>query len=105
MAKEKRKHPRIQIDQMIEISFGRETFMHGQGINISKSGILCRCEQPVDHNSTIFFMINIGSDEEPKHVTCEGMVVRCDEQDEGYDIGIAFSHIDDEEAFLEFFNF
>jgi c-di-GMP-binding flagellar brake protein YcgR len=102
MAQDRRRHQRIQIKQMIEISYKKESYLHALTENISKSGMLCRCDAPVEHYSNIFLMMDIGTTEEPQCISCEGVVIRCDEREEYYDVGIEFTHIDNEVLFNEF---
>jgi Tfp pilus assembly protein PilZ len=103
MKNDRRKHPRFKIDQMLQASFDRETYIHASGINISKSGLLCKTEQEMGLYSSIFLMIRVNDEIPP--VTCEGVVVRCEQEKDGtYEVGIQFTDIKNQDSLLTLTN-
>ena len=99
MDEERRQYPRYRIDQLIELSFGRETFLNAEGVNMSEGGLLCVTDAYVEPYSSVFLMLGIPVDEKASEyyeVKCEGIVLRCNQQNgSGYCVGIRFTDIMD----------
>lgn len=97
MGEERRQYPRYRIDQLIELSFGRETFLNAEGVNVSEGGLLCLTETYVEPYSSVFILLGIPSDESGQdyyEIRCEGIVLRCDQlNSSGYRVGIRFTDI------------
>jgi hypothetical protein len=93
MGTELRRAPRFRIDQMIEMSFGREEALRCQGVDLSEVGLLCRTELPLEAGSRVFLLLSLsgGGDDEP--ISCEGVVVRCGATDWGFEAGISFTDL------------
>ncbi|MBN2049494.1 MAG: PilZ domain-containing protein [Spirochaetales bacterium] len=96
--KERRKYIRFNICQAIEVSFSRETYLSMEGVNISETGMLCRSQSNVETGSRLFLMFNFPEGKDAEVVRCEGIVVRCQEDQGGYRIGIQFSTIEEEDV-------
>ena len=90
MASDKRRASRFRIDQMIEMSFGREESLRCRGIDLSESGILCRTDSAMEPGTRVFLLLSLseGGDEEP--ISCEAAVARCTPADSGFDVGLSF---------------
>jgi c-di-GMP-binding flagellar brake protein YcgR len=99
MNEERRQYPRYRIDQLIELSFGRETFLNAEGMNMSEGGLLCVTDSYVEPYSSVFLMLGIPVNEDAEEyyeVKCEGIVLRCNQQNgSGYYVGIRFTDIMD----------
>ena len=98
MAAERRHEDRFSIDQMVELSFGRETFLHATGINISRTGLLCATDSYLEPYSQVSLMITIPVEPEPHRMSCEGIVVRSEVEEAQYLAGISFTSLADEDA-------
>ena len=90
---------RFRIDQLIELSFGRETFLNAEGVNVSEGGLCCVTDSYVEPYSSVFLMLGIPENEDASEyyeVKCEGIVLRCNQQNgSGYYVGIRFTDIMD----------
>lgn len=98
MAAERRHEARFSINQMVELSFGRETFLHATGINISKTGLLCATDSYLEPYSQVSLMVTIPIEPEPHRMSCEGIVVRSEVEETQYLAGISFTSLDEEDA-------
>ena len=90
MGEEKRGHSRFKIQQMIELSFGKETFVQANGVDISEGGLFCQTSEPIDPQTELFIMIGLETDGEDQTIRCEGMVTRSLQSNDGYDVGVSF---------------
>ncbi|MEW5817520.1 MAG: PilZ domain-containing protein [Spirochaetota bacterium] len=101
MIDERRRFPRFQIDQLIQLSYERESFVAAKGVNISEGGILCITDAPVDIYSRVFLMLTLvfkeRSEEKANEITCEGIVNRCDPEGDIYYVGIQFTDLQENE--------
>lgn len=90
---ERRRHQRFALQQLVELGFGRERYIHAEGLNISRSGILCRADEELDLSNTVTIYFTLDEDaEEPETLAAEGVVQRCDPRSDGsYDVGLEFS--------------
>jgi hypothetical protein len=90
MGTENRRAPRFRIDQMIEMSFGREESLRCQGVDLSEGGMACRTDASLESGTRVYLLLSLapGGDEEP--VSCEGVVTRCTATDWGFEVGISF---------------
>jgi hypothetical protein len=95
--KEKRDFVRFQIHQMIRLSYGKEEYLQGEGLNLSEGGLLCRTEHPVEPYSKVFLMMALPETGGTKQINCEGIVVRSEKGASGYENGIAFSELKSED--------
>ena len=92
---ERRRHHRFDLQQLVELSFGRERFVHAEGIDISRSGIRCQTSEELDVSSTVSIYFTLQEDEEdPETLNAEAVVKRCDAlEEEFYDVGMEFSSL------------
>lgn len=90
---ERRKHQRFALQQLIELGYGRERFIHAEGVNISESGIRCRTPEEIDVSTTVTIYFTLDADEEnPETLSAEAVVMRCDPSEDGeFDVGMEFS--------------
>lgn len=90
---ERRRHQRFALQQLVELGFGRERFIHAEGINISESGIRCRTNEELDVSTTVTVYFTLEADEEnPETLRAEAVVMRCEPLDEEvFDVGMEFS--------------
>lgn len=93
MAAEKRRAPRFRIEQMIELSFGREESLRCQGVDLSEVGVLCSTETSMEPGTRVFLLLSLGPGEDDEPVSCEGVVVRSTPTDWGFDSGVAFGDL------------
>lgn len=89
MSAEKRKHPRFEISQLVEIDYGHETFFSAEGLNLSRTGVLCKTEEECPLSSKIFMMMTFPDKHEQKVINFEGIVVRSVQKQKGWEIGIS----------------
>ena len=93
--KERRKYVRFEINQVVEMRMGRESFVNAQGVDLSEAGILCKTDIPVDYSSKIFIMFQIPQKDGERTISCDGVVVRCDKSNSDYLVGIKFVDLKD----------
>ena len=90
---ERRKHVRIEIDQMVEMRFGHEHFLRAEGVDVSEKGLLCVSADPVDPQTRIFVMFRLPIRHEDYEVQCEGIVIRSEKHDENYAVAVQFTNL------------
>ena len=90
---ERRRHQRFALQQLVELGFGRERFLHADGLNISKSGIRCRTNEELEVSTTVTVYFTLDADEDdPETLRAEAVVMRCEPVDEEeFDVGMEFS--------------
>lgn len=90
---ERRRDQRFALQQLVELGFGRERYLHAEGINISESGIRCRTNEELDLSTTVTVYFTLDADEEnPETLRAEAVVVRSDPlNEEEFDVGMEFS--------------
>lgn len=98
MANERRRSPRFSVRHLIEMDFGKETFVRATGVNISSSGLLCKTEPPIDLYTRVFLSLTVPGKEGDEVINCEGIVVRCDETDGEHLTAIVFTGFRPEES-------
>lgn len=98
MSTERRHDQRFAIEQIVEVSFGRETFVRGTGINISRNGILCETDGYLEPSAQVSLQMTIEAGSKIHRFNCEGVVVRTDEVNGTFQSGISFSVIDEADA-------
>jgi len=91
MQEERRKHPRYQIHQLIELSFGKEIYIGAHSIDISEGGLYCQVSKPMEPYSRVFLMIGIPQKEAELQITCEGMVLRTEAKEDKHFVAIEFT--------------
>jgi len=92
---EKRKYPRITLNQMIEHSMGKETMVQAQGVNISEGGILFQTASELELYSRLFVSFSIMENDTSTDLSCEGIVVRSDKSGDLYDTGMEFADLNE----------
>lgn len=94
MSVENRKHPRFEINQLVELDFGRETFVHADAANLSEGGMLCKTDEQVDPYTKIFLMMTLTLRNRERIIKCEGVVVRSQKSGSQWDTGINITSMD-----------
>ena len=94
MPDENRKHPRFDINQLVELDFGRETFVHADAANLSEGGILCKTDEQVDPYTKVFLMMTLSLQNRERIIRCEGVVVRSEKAGGQWDTGISITSMD-----------
>ena len=89
---ERRQHDRFKLDQCVSLSFGRETFLDAQGINLSKGGLLFSSTNAVDIYEKFFVMIEVSQGV----IKAEGIVIHSTPGDGHTVYGLKFTDIADE---------
>ena len=90
---ERRKHVRIEIDQMVEMRFGRENYLRAGGVDVSEKGLLCISADPVDPQTRVFVMFRLPIRHEDYDVECEGIVIRSDKIEDRYSVAVQFTDL------------
>ena len=90
---ERRKSARIRIDQMIELQFGQEQFIRAEGMDLSETGILCTCADPVDPQTRIYLMFRLPVLEDELEIESDGIVVRSEKKRNQYAVAIQFTEL------------
>ena len=90
---ERRKHVRIEIDQMVEMRFGRENYLRAGGVDVSEKGLLCISADPVDPQTRVFVMFRLPIRHEDYEVECEGIVIRSDKIEDRYSVAVQFTDL------------
>ncbi len=91
--RERRKHVRIEIDQMVEMRFGHEHYLRAEGIDVSEKGLLCTSADPVDPQTRIFVMFRLPIRHEDYEVQCEGIVIRSVKKEKLYSVAVQFTDL------------
>ena len=101
---ERRKYARFSIDQMIELSYGREQYVEAAGVDLSEKGVLCLTSEPVEPGARVFLMFQVPADEDSRTIKCEGVVVRCNQKGNQYTTAVSFSDLsaEDEKVIEEY---
>ena len=94
MSTEKRRAPRFSIDQMLEISLGREHAVRCRGVDVSEVGVLCHTDVQLEPGTRVFVMLHLGDGGDEAVVSCEGVVARTGVRGKGFEAGISFSDLD-----------
>ena len=89
---ERRRDPRFEMSQMVELGFGRERFVHADGINISRSGIRCRTQEELDIGTTVTLDFAVDADTDlTETLSMDAIVKRCDPlEEESFDVGMEY---------------
>jgi len=98
MASERRVAPRFSIQQMVELSYGREEIVHASGINLSKTGLLCSTDSYVEPYTEVSLLMQIPESAGEHRIECEGIVVRSEERNGRFVTGISFTSLPEEDA-------
>jgi len=94
MKSEKRNHPRFEIKQLVEVDLGHEKFISAEGINLSRSGVLCRTEEECPLYSKVFMMMTIPHKVKERIISLEGVVIRSVHKKEEWETGISITSME-----------
>ncbi len=103
MSRERRKHPRFDLKQLVELRFDREKTMQVFSVNVSQAGLRCTSSDRCDLYSRVFFLLEYAISGAKGKIRGEGIVIRAqaDATEENWDLGIQIIGIDmeDQESF------
>ena len=51
----------MSINQMIDIQFGKERWIHTEGVDLSRTGFRCRTFESIESGSTIYVIFEVGA--------------------------------------------
>ncbi|PKL15888.1 MAG: hypothetical protein CVV49_19135 [Spirochaetae bacterium HGW-Spirochaetae-5] len=91
---DKRRHERMDIKQVLELSTSEGAVINAQGVNISESGLLCRTDMEIPAGTFIMFKLLIPSGKSEMLIPCEGIVLKCSEKNGKFDVVIDFTDSD-----------
>jgi len=94
MSEEKRKHPRFEINQLVELDLGRETFIHAAAANLSEGGLLCHTDEYCEPYTRVFLMMTLALTGGDRIIKCEGVVVRSEKEGRHWETGISITSMD-----------
>ena len=94
MSVESRKHPRFEINQLVELDFARETFVHASAANLSEGGILCVTDEECELYTKVFIMMTLSLKSGERIIKCEGVVVRSEKKGKKWETGIQITDLD-----------
>ena len=101
---DKRRHNRFKIYQMIQMSIGKEKFVSCEGINISKSGMLVKTNFEIPISARFYLLFEVPLEKGNYEIRCEGIAAHVKEVDGGFEIGISFSDLfEEDEKILEMY--
>ena len=104
MTKERRREARFAIEQMVELSYGHESFVHASGINLSRTGLLCRTDISLEPYTELSIVLNFPVDGDTYRIECSGIVIRSIGENGHFKTGISLSALNraDAEALTAF---
>jgi len=88
---EKRSHPRFQINQLVEIDYGREQYISAEGVNLSKNGVLCKTEEECPLYSKVFMMMTLPHKNKNRIINLEGVVIWSKHNRGSWETGISIT--------------
>jgi len=91
MDKDNRRHGRLPMTQVLDISTSEGIIVKAQGIDISETGLLCRADVEIPKGTFVIFPLTIPSGDTSMTISCEGTVFKCTKNDDKYDIVIDFT--------------
>jgi len=94
---QRRRFSRFKIDQMINLSFGKESYVQVAGVNISQGGLFCKSREYVEPYTKVYIMVGLRIDDENQEIRCEGIVLRSVKQNDEFSIGISFTDMGEED--------
>jgi c-di-GMP-binding flagellar brake protein YcgR len=87
----RRQEQRFSISQLIELSFGKERWVHARGIDISRNGFRGKLSEEIDTGSSMYVLFRI----DDTAVQVEAVAVHISPDEDGmYDAGFQFSSVD-----------
>lgn len=94
---EKRKQRRFKIYQLIQMTIGKEKYVACEGINISRSGMLVKINQKIDASARFYILFEVPLKSGTYEIRCEGMVAHTQEVEDGYEAGVTFTDLFEED--------
>jgi len=94
---DKRKDERFSISQIFEIEFMKEKVFSARGLNISKGGLLCETEYPIEPMARVFLVFHLPRSRSRRALRTEGTVIHVRKKGEMYEFGVTFGDITDED--------
>ena len=91
---DKRRHERVDINQLLELATSEGAVIKAQGVNISESGLLCSTDVEIPAGTFIMFKLLIPSGKSEMLVPCEGIVLKCNEKNGEFHVVIDFTDSD-----------
>ena len=91
MGEERRMSPRFVMNQLIELSFDRESFVPVRGVDISEQGIRCVAGDFIEPYTKVYVMFTIKYHDTESTVRAHGIVTNCykkSDEDGSYSAGI-----------------
>lgn len=98
MTTERRKHPRFELNQVMDLTFGKERLIQAEGVNISAGGVLCRTEEFCEAGTRVSLLITVAVKKKEWQIPCEGVVIRSQREKQRYDTAISFTDMSDDAA-------
>lgn len=90
MKEERRRSPRFHIQQAVEITYESERFIPAKGVDLSVNGILLETSENLDYGNRVYLMMSL-DDGSNESFSVEGIVVRVEQRDGLFYIGIDFT--------------
>ena len=87
-APRKRPEGHIAVRQLIRHTMGQERLLQAVVVNVSKSGILCRISPATEAYTRVSLELELSGGAEPRLMSCEGMVMRCQATTGGHETAI-----------------
>ena len=94
---ERRKEERCKISQMIGYYPGREEYLWAEGIDLSREGLRCVSDHPIDPLTNLFLMLELTVGDVTKQVRCEGFVKHSHLENGRCTFGVKIERISDED--------
>ncbi len=98
--KDKRKHPRFNVNRIVEIGIMKENTFNAFGLNISEGGIFCESDYPVKPLSRVSIMFTMTINGKDHTIECEGSVIHVRKEGKKNLFGVHFSGLMPEEQRL-----
>jgi len=92
---ERRRSPRYEIQQMVQVSGVREEFIHAASVNISEHGLSCVSADKVEPDGILLLMLVLDN---YRTINVESVVVWEKKHKAGYEVGLEFTNISDKDA-------
>jgi hypothetical protein len=99
---EKRESTRFRVKQLIGYYPNREEYLWAEGVDISRGGISCVANGPVDALTNVYFMMSVPSPAGDRNVRGEGYVAHSHMEGDKCRFGIKIESIfEEDKAALE----
>jgi PilZ domain-containing protein len=83
---------------MIQMSIGKEKFVSCEGINISKTGMLVKANYEIPSSARFYLLFEVPLEKGNYEIRCEGIAAHVKEAEDGFEIGISFSDLFEEDG-------